>query len=143
MLPRSHVNLKFSRALLGQSPIGLLCLILAYFQLPRDSTKHDVKASLGLWDFDYLGLGAFVISATSFVLGTTNGSPTLDENKTALFTISAIFLGILIVIERTSPIPMIPSSILTAPGLRFIFLGQFTFFVFVSTVSDSALDKQW
>jgi hypothetical protein len=31
--------------------------------------------------------------------------------------------------------PMIPASIITAPGLRHIFLGQFTFFVFVSTVS--------
>ncbi|KAJ5387068.1 MFS general substrate transporter [Penicillium cosmopolitanum] len=128
-------------ALLGQAPIGFLCLILAYFQLPQESKKHDVKPGLDLWSFDYLGLGAFVISATSFVLGTTNGSPILDGNKPALFTISAIFLGILFCIEKVTPRPMIPSSIITAPGLRHIFLGQFTFFVFVSTVSGGSVPR--
>jgi hypothetical protein len=35
-----------------------------------------------------------------------------------------------------SPRPMIPPSVVAAPGLRHIFLGQFTFFIFVSTVSS-------
>ncbi|CAI7592582.1 unnamed protein product [Penicillium manginii] len=120
-------------ALLGQTPIGFLCLILAYWQLPQDSKRRVAEPGLGLWSFDFLGLGAFLISATSFVLGTTDGSPTLDSNKSALFTISAIFFGILIVIEKVSPRPMIPPSVVAAPGLRHIFLGQFTFFIFVST----------
>ncbi|RFU25076.1 hypothetical protein B7463_g11259, partial [Scytalidium lignicola] len=124
-------------ALLGQAPIGIFCLIVAYWQLPQVPKKNDVKPILCLWSFDYLGLGAFVVSATSFVLGTTDGSPALDGNKPALFTTSAIFLAILILIENTSPRPIIPPSIVTAPGLRNIFLGQFMFFASVSTVINN------
>lgn len=98
---------------------------------------------LSLWSFDYLGLGAFVISASSFVLGTTDGSHALDGNKPALFITSAVFLAILIFIEIMSPRPIIPISIVKAPGLRNIFLGQFMFFANVSTVSgDTPLDMQ-
>jgi hypothetical protein len=120
---------------MGQTPIGILCLILAYWQLPQVGKENDEEFGLSLWSFDYLGLGAFIISATSFVLGTTSGSPALDGNKLALFTTSAVFLVILVVIERMSSRPIFPSSVVPAQGLRNIFLGQVTFFASISTVS--------
>ncbi|KAJ6096443.1 MFS general substrate transporter [Penicillium sp. IBT 16267x] len=124
-------------ALLGQAPIGMLCLILAYWQLPHVPKKKDMDSKLSLWNFDYWGLGAFTISATSFVLGTTEGSSALDGHKTALFATSAIFLATLIVIEKISPRPIIPPSIIAAPNLRGIFLGQFLFFANVSTFMNN------
>lgn len=126
------------RALLGQSPIGVLCLVLAYWQLPKVPKKINKESKLSLWNFDYWGLGAFTISATSFVLGTTDGNSALDDNKPALFATSAIFLVILIVIEKLSARPIIPPSVIAAPNLRGIFLGQFLFFVNVSTVSEDS-----
>ncbi|KAJ6010862.1 MFS general substrate transporter [Penicillium sp. IBT 35674x] len=124
-------------ALLGQSPIALLCLILAYFQLPKVPKKNNKESKLSLWNFDYWGLGAFTISATSFVMGTTDGNPALDDNKPLLFAISGIFLVILIVIEKLSSRPIIPPSVIAAPNLRSIFLGQFLFFVNVSTFMNN------
>jgi hypothetical protein len=113
----------------------MLCLVLAYFQLPKIPKNHHKESKLSLWNFDYWGLGAFAISATTFVLGTTDGNSALDDNKPALFATSAIFLVLLIVIEKMSSRPIIPPSIIAAPSVRGIFLGQFLFFVNVSTVS--------
>ncbi|KAJ5787325.1 MFS general substrate transporter [Penicillium paradoxum] len=130
-------NVGWRWALLGQAPIGILCLILAYWQLPKLPKKYDVEPRLSLWSFDYLGLGAFIISTTSFVLGTTNGSPALDGKKPALFTTSAIFLAILIFIEKMSSRPIFPASIVPAPGLRNVFLGQVMFFANISIVLNN------
>lgn len=116
----------------------MICLILAYKQLPQGHSARPAS-EMSLWSFDYLGLGAFIVSATAFVLGTTNGSLALDEYKPALFTASAVFLIILILIELVTPRPIIPISIITAPGLRNIFLGQFLFHGNVSTVCRSRL----
>ncbi|KAJ5643392.1 MFS general substrate transporter [Penicillium longicatenatum] len=124
-------------ALLGQSPIGMLCLVLAYFQLPKIPKNHHKESKLSLWNFDYWGLGAFTISATTFVLGTTDGNSALDDNKPALFATSAIFLVLLIVIEKMSSRPIIPPSIIAAPSVRGIFLGQFLFFINVSTFMNN------
>ncbi|CAG7931701.1 unnamed protein product [Penicillium olsonii] len=124
-------------ALLGQVPIGFLCLILAHWQLPQTPKKTDVKSKVTLWSFDYLGLAAFVTSTTAFVLATTDGSPTLDANKPALFCTWGIFLILLIVVEKFSPRPIFPASLVTAPGLRNVFLGQFAFFANVSIVMNT------
>jgi hypothetical protein len=128
------IDLKVIRALFGQAPIGLLCLILAYFQLPQVPSKHNEESRLSLWSFDWLGLGAFVISASAFVLGTTAGSPALDGHRRALFTTSAIFLTLLVFIERRASNPIFPGSIVPAQGLRNIFMGQITFFSSISLV---------
>jgi hypothetical protein len=129
------------RSLIGQAPIAVLCLALAHWQLPVSPRHLDSKSDLSLWKFDYLGLGAFFISVSLFILGTTDGGMLFNFNTPAMLAASGAFLVVFMLIERFGTVnPIIPPTVVSAPGLGAIFLGQVIFFANISTVSMHPFD---
>lgn len=114
----------------------MLCLALAHWQLPGSAKRIDTSSHLSLWSFDYFGLGSFFISVTSFILATTDGGIIFESSTPAILTVSCAFLVILVLIECLgTKHPIIPPSVVAAPGLSGIFVGQIIFFASISTVS--------
>ncbi|KAJ6143007.1 MFS general substrate transporter [Penicillium samsonianum] len=126
-------------SLIGQAPIGLLCLALAHWQLPASAKKIDYETRISLWEFDYLGLAAFFVSATSFILGTTEGGIGFPAfNTSTLLAVSCVSLAILTLIERFgTKNPIIPPSVVSASGLGGIFSGQILYFASISTILNN------
>lgn len=126
-----------SRSLVGQAPIGLLCLGFAYLQLPISMRILDLKSPMSLWNFDWCGIVAFFLAITSFILGTTDGSTFLfSSGKPAMLIASCFFFVTFVGIEKFGARnPIIPPSVVASPGLGNIFFGQVVYFASISTVS--------
>jgi hypothetical protein len=115
----------------------VLCLALAHWQLPVSAKLINPETRISLWSFDFLGLGAFFMSVTSFILATTDGGaafPLLNSSK--LLAVSCAFLAALILIERFgAKNPIIPPSVVCASGMSGVLFGQVVYFASISTVS--------
>lgn len=129
--------LKLPRSLVGQTPIGLLCLALAHWQMPVPDQKPSSGPQLRLRDLDYLGITVFVVSIVAFILGTTDGDISFLPNKTPIFlSVFGVSAAVFFLIERFwAKYPIIPLPLLTAPCLGNIFLGQLLISASLSTVS--------
>lgn len=124
------------RSLIGQAPIGMLCLALAHWQLPASAKKIETGLRISIWSFDYFGISAFFISMSSFILGTTDGTIFPPSSTTALLAVSGAFLVALILIERFgTKHPIIPPSLIMNPSLGGVFLGQLVFLASLAAVS--------
>lgn len=121
-------------------PIGMFCLALAHWTLPVSERKSESQSQFGLWSFDYLGIGAFFISVSSFILATTDGVIFFKSSNTPIVLgISAAFLVVFILIERfVAKNPILPLSLIYGSGLSGILLGQVLFLANVNTASLSA-----
>ncbi|KAF7593672.1 hypothetical protein BBP40_011081 [Aspergillus hancockii] len=126
-------------SLIGQTPVGLLCLALAHWQLPASAQTTHFDSQLSFRSFDYLGIGAFFILVTSFILGTTEGGISFLSSRTPeLLAVSCAFLVVFFIIERFwTKHPIIPPSIIRAPGLGGIFFGQILFFASIMTILNN------
>ena len=124
------------RSLVGQAPIGIACMGLAYYQLPVSMREVDLQSAVSLWEFDWAGIVAFFFAVTSFVLGTTDGGTFLSSvSKPSFLVASCVFLIVFVIIERFSAKnPIIPPSVVSSPRLSNIFLGQILYFSSISTV---------
>ncbi|KAJ5780601.1 MFS general substrate transporter [Penicillium paradoxum] len=125
-------------SLIGQAPIGLLCLALAHWQLPASAKRIHSSSNISLWSFDYFGLATFFITVTSFILATTDGGILFQSNTPVILAVSCLFLVAFVLVECFgTKMPMIPPSVVCAPGLGGILFGQVIFFASISTILNN------
>ncbi|KAJ5243419.1 MFS general substrate transporter [Penicillium citrinum] len=126
-------------SLVGQAPIGIVCMGLAYYQLPVSMREANLQPSVSLWRFDWGGIVAFLFAVTSFILGTTDGGAFLSSfSKPAFLIASCVFLIIFIMIEKfAAENPIIPPNVVGSPRLSNIFLGQMLYFSSISTILNN------
>ncbi|CEO58558.1 hypothetical protein PMG11_03271 [Penicillium brasilianum] len=126
-------------SLIGQAPIGVLCLALAHWQLPASRKTINSETCISLWSFDSLGLGAIFISVTSFILATTEGGNAFPSlNRSTLLAVSCASLAALILIERFgTKNPIIPSSVVCASGMGGVLFGQVVYFASITTILNN------
>jgi hypothetical protein len=127
----NSTNNPSSRSFMGQTPIALICLLLAGWLLPSLSNPKlqplsDDDKSATFWHrIDILGTITFATSTTAFLLVLHLGGQKLPWGHPIVIVLAIVcfVLGVaFIATERQAKAPLIPLSLLKSNGVG-IFCG--------------------
>ena len=98
---------------LGNVPLGVLALVLAYRSLPADGRRPTT----GPAGFDYLGTLLLVWTLGTYALAMTTGADTAGPLTGTLLVAAAAGLALFVLAEAKVASPLIRLAILRDPGL--------------------------